>query len=224
MNLDCDLSKMGKKWVSCFDLLGFSNFVRKRGTIETFTLIRWCLGEADFFARLNKIDFVWFSDTFIFYTLDDSADSFCAIADTSYSFFDEAFLANLPLRGAMAFGEFYPDKANGVFLGKALVDAYSYGERFNWLGFVHHQSALDQMKHVGKSISPTYEREWNVPKKNQNDKESAVAYMIGSNGEWPTTGSNPYLKAIEEMGDAAQMDEIKYRNTAEFLRSTYGQP
>jgi hypothetical protein len=228
MNLDYDSTKAGKKWVSCFDLLGFGNYVRENGVAEAFCRFRSCRDEQVFYGGLNSVAFVWFSDTFIFYSLDDSPDSFCAITTASHDFFDELLLAKVPLRGALAFGDFYADKTNGVFLGEALVDAYSYEEKFNWLGFVLHPSALSRMNEIGKPVSEAYETKWNAELRNQRtnrmEREDVIAYRIGSAGEWPLAGGNPYMRAVEEMAVSASSkhDRQKYANTVHFLKSLEG--
>jgi hypothetical protein len=159
MNLDINLSNVGKKWVSCFDRLGFKIYLGNHSLVDAFCDMRWCLNELEFHGQLNGVQFAWFSDTFLLYTSDDSRDSFCAIDEAARGFFDELVDAGIPLRGAMAFGDFYADKTGGIFLGNALVDAYEYGQKFDWLGFALHGSALKRMEEVGISTNgPYYKR------------------------------------------------------------------
>ncbi len=44
-------------------------------------------------------------------------------------------------RGALGTGQFYADKQNNIFLGSALIDAYEYAEKQDWIGFVVTPSA-----------------------------------------------------------------------------------
>ena len=81
--------------------------------------------------------------------------------------------------------EFLGDKSNQIFLGKALVEAHKYGERYNWLGFVVCPSAQARMNEIGL---PPDERlnyrkrdaELKRIKELAYETESAVAYLIGA--------------------------------------------
>lgn len=226
MQLEIDRAKRGQRWVSYFDVLGFTNRLRCRGLVDVFFDIRSWLTDAEFFAgQYQQVEFGWFSDTVIFYTADPSRDAFCAISDASYSFFDELILAGVPLRGAMAFGDLYGDKPNGIYLGEALIDAYCYGEKFNWLGFVLHESAVRKASDHNILLPETYEREWDAPLKDRGrrGKERTVAYLIGSKSGLPATG-NPYLCAVHEMAASSpcERDKAKYTNTLAFLSGAYG--
>ena len=108
------------------------------------------------------MEFARFSDTFLFWSTDDSWASFRAVAEASRWFFDELIDSKVPLRGALAFGEFYGDKAKGLFFGKALVDACQCGEKYDWLGFVLHDSALKQMAEVRRTVSDLCYKRWDA--------------------------------------------------------------
>ncbi|MFB0524206.1 MAG: hypothetical protein ACETVZ_01615 [Phycisphaerae bacterium] len=80
----------------------------------------------------------WASDTFVFYTPDDSGQSFKVISAAAIHF-SCRMIRHSPSympRGALGTGQFYADKQNNVFLGSALIDAYEYAEKQNWIGFV----------------------------------------------------------------------------------------
>ena len=140
--LDYDSTKAGRRWVSCFDRLGFGDYCKRNSLVEVFCATCGWLAQAEEQADYeHMVEFAWFSDTILFYSTDDSWASHCAVTEVSESFFDEMLLAGVPARGGLAFGEFYADKARNIFLGNALVDAYNYGEKFDWLGFVLHSSA-----------------------------------------------------------------------------------
>jgi hypothetical protein len=225
MNLDINLSDVGKKWVSCFDRLGFKIYLRNHGLVNAFCDMRWCLNELEFHGKLNGVQFAWFSDTFLLYTCDDSRDSFCAIDEAARGFFDELVDAGIPLRGAMAFGDFYADKTGGIFLGNSLVDAYEYGQGFDWLGFALHGSALKRMEEVGLPTSGPYYKQSGVKSKNRkaggSEQETVVAYLVGLSSPLPLDGRNPYLQAVEEMESCAEdkRHKTKYLNTVQFNKA-----
>ena len=78
--LNIDWSRVGKKWVAYFDLLGFGVFVDKHPPESVFALYETCIEE---FKRQEKqlpqLEYVHFSDTFLVYARNDSAGSFAAI-------------------------------------------------------------------------------------------------------------------------------------------------
>jgi len=225
---DFDFSKLGNKWVAYFDLLGFKQHIKKCGLIDAFGLLGWCSNELEYHAQqYENVNLVSFSDTFLLYTSDDSRASFQAITDVSRSCFDEFILAGIPVRGALAFGELYADATNNLYLGKALIDAYEYGEQFDWLGFVLHPTALKQMRkpEVSQPVSQLCYKKWLVECKNRKTnvvkKKRVVAYKAGPGSIMPVTGGNPYLQTAEEMHKATKSKKhrSKYRNTIQLLKS-----
>lgn len=223
-SLDFDFSKAGKKWVSYFDRLGFGSYSKQSGLVEIFSeTCNWLRHSKESAQDLANVEFVWFSDTILFYSTDDSKTSFQAVAETSRCFFDELLDSRIPVRGALAFGDFYADKPNALFMGKALVDAFEYGEKFDWLGFVIHPSALARMEEVGQPVSELTYRRWDAEFKSGKtlEKESVVAYVAGPGSIMPIAGGNPYLDGLEEMASQAECEshKRKYVNTIQFLRN-----
>lgn len=215
---DYDPSKAGKKWVSYFDRLGFGNYSKENNLIEIH--VETC----HWLARAKEEVRAWFSDTILFYSTDDSRASFQAVTAASRSFFDELLDSKIPVRGALAFGDFYEDKANSLFFGKALVDACEYGEKFDWLGFVLHPSALKRMDEVGQPVCALNYKQWDAEFKNRQtkdaEKETVIAYLVGLGSIMPLAGGNSYLKALEEMAAATNLNshKRKYENTIQFIK------
>jgi hypothetical protein len=232
--LNIDLARIGKKWVSCFDLLGFSKLTNN-SIIHAFDRVERCLLEAKQKSLCDhKLRRAWFSDTFLFYTEDDSSSSFGAIDSLSKNFFEMALLRNIPMRGAMACDEFYADETNRIFIGKALVDAFHFGEKCNWVGFVLCRSAVCQIEKLNASVprdivSNGYEL-WDVPTKQKivrgtepseetivecSEKMQAllcgVQLGLGNGSQFMRA-----LKAMSERTDSPK-DKVKYTNSIEFL-------
>jgi hypothetical protein len=230
--LNIDLARMGKKWVACFDLLGFSKLTNS-SLVSAFYQVEQCLSELQFWSgRKRKLGCTWFSDTFLIYTANDSAGSFVTIESVSRYFFQLVLLRNIPLRGAMACDEFYADETNRIFVGKALVDSVQFGERCNWVGFVLCPSAVCQMEKINLPVtcgtcSERYKL-WDVPTKQKvlrsvepfeetiiESSEKARALLCGAiqgNGE----DFMRALKAMSERTDSPK-DKVKYANSIQFL-------
>jgi len=224
---DYDFSKGGKRWVSYFDRLGFGQFTAEHGLVEIFSETSFCLSEARRHGQdFANVECAWFSDTFLFWSTDDSRASCRAVAEASRWFFDGLIDSKVPLRGALAFGDFYGDKANGLFFGKALVDACHCGEKYDWLGFVLHESALKQMAEVGQPVSDLCYKRWDAKfkktKTNSVEKESVVAYLPGPGSirPVPEVGGNPCLEAVEGMASWTECEghRRKYENTIRFIK------
>jgi len=45
-------------------------------------------------------------------------------------------------------GELYTQKKKNIFLGRALIDAYEYGEKQNWLGFILTPKVYERLKNT----------------------------------------------------------------------------
>jgi len=136
----------GNSWIAYFDILGFKARISdfERG----FGCGHWDLFKQNFYGKLieelkreeeyqpNRVFITWFSDSFIFFTRDDSQESFAHISVVADRFCQFAVSKSWPLRGAIGFGQLYVDKANNIFLGPGLIDAYEWAERQKWIGLV----------------------------------------------------------------------------------------
>jgi hypothetical protein len=201
-----------KKWVAYFDLLGS----QRREISELYEIYRTCLQEANWNTHLiNAVQIAYFSDTFLLYTLDDSKKSLNSIDMAACGFFDDLIDRDIPVRGALACNEFYPDKANGIYLGQALVEAHKFGEKYNWLGFVLHQSALDAIAKTGRTASDRgHYKKWNTEFLNKSDNtfchEEVTAYFSFNS-----------LQNLKNMASWPKDEYIqrKYFNSIEFLET-----
>ena len=227
--LDFDPSNDGMRWVTYFDRLGFGEYTKNNALDDVF----WALvdmflelaRESNLFSEYAKL--VWFSDTILFYSKDDSLKSYYAICDASRLFFDECLKVGVPVRGAMSFGEFYADNEHSLFFGRALVDACKYGEKFNWLGFVLHETALKKRSELGVADNLSCYREWNAEVKDREpntfSQESVIAYLPGPGSIQFAKEKNPYrhyLKDLEKILFSAECEKHKrkYQNTIHFIQ------
>jgi hypothetical protein len=157
-------------WVAYFDLLGF----RKRVEREQLGFVLHDYHKA--LAAIKKearrdVRTRWFSDTFLFYMSDDSEESFFAIDWACRFFFHNMVKERIPLRGSLTVGDLYVE-SDDVLIGPALVDAYDYAERQDWLGFVLTPNARERLKRSGTEgkdlydvlVKPWY-RDYDVPVK-----------------------------------------------------------
>ncbi len=223
IDISIEPENFSRRWVAYFDLLGFSELVRSERWSNVFSYYSQTLKR---FLKDRKADTMveraWFSDTFLFYSIDDSKDSFLDIEFFARWFTYFSISHGTPLRGAISCGDFYADNQNSIFFGQALVEAYEYGENQNWLGFLLCPSATEEMQAIGlpadKRLDYAY---WEIPYKIYSNSlpRSLPAYIIGGSVE--TNGKNVCLKKLKEMKSRQTDDRLlkKYDNTIRFILS-----
>lgn len=157
-------------WVAYFDLLGFQSIVRQPGNIASrlkdrdcrpriwYTLEHYKRARKEFEHSMHCYGMhgKWFSDTFVFYTKDESGDCAIRIADASGSFFQRLYGSLIPVRGCLAYGDLYSGPDNELF-GPALIDAYEEAEAQDWIGFIIHPTAVERMKLYEKNGRNVYD-------------------------------------------------------------------
>ena len=224
-----------RRWVACFDWLGFSSFISSHDNwIKPYIEYSSILDCIDPDAKSYNIKTTWFSDTYIFYTDDDSFESYGKLKVFSTDFIDCALQRDVPMCGAMSSGELYADEDDNVFFGKALIDAYSYTENQDWIGFILCPSAIKRIERIKIEIGTTSEiydrldfRYWEIPLKKSMDKcgrpleNNLLAYRLGRalGGHGTREGCISILENL--MNEAERDKRAKYQRTIDFLQKTH---
>jgi hypothetical protein len=179
----------GNCWIAYIDILGFK---KKILSFEKgFGCGRLDLFKQNFYGELvdelrrrdkywpDKVFTSWFSDTFLFFTHDDSRDTFVYIAGLVKQFCWWLFSKNWPLRAAIGFGQLYADKSNNIFLGSGLIDAYEYAEKQDWIGIVVTPNADKRLRELGTRLKrrPVMFREYDVPVKQKEIKDGKGVFV-----------------------------------------------
>ena len=135
-------------WVAWFDILGFRALMSKyEKHLDVFVgtyyedILRTVNEKAGYWPKY--VAPFWISDTFVFYTFNDSIEAFTCLNQVARHFFEQ-ILYKIPLRGALSFGRLYADREKGIYLGPVLIDAYEYAEKQDWVGFVLTPCAVEQ--------------------------------------------------------------------------------
>ncbi len=235
----------GTCWLAYFDVLGFRRQVLEwvrgapRGNLDVFVdnnyvpIIRSIEHEIKTQLKYGGRSFEhgWFSDTFLFYVPNDgSPDSYRTIDAIARHFLSSMLRQKTPLRGALAVGELYADKENSIFVGDALIEAYTYAEKQDWIGLV---------------MAPSVPKRLEGSPLDANRNSDYVAYDVPTKGKELVDGEervsrcterlfahkihkNPGVKtSIERMAKEAETRcptdyrseyGIKYENTLRFIR------
>lgn len=239
----------GNCWVAYFDILGFRYIVKSFLPEFVRKEYKKALREIEKCNVICKSKF--FSDTFIFYTENDSQDSYRRIRAASMIFFRVMFLRNktpkFPMRGCLHVGQFYVEEEDGIFFGPALIDAYEWAEGQNWIGFVLSKKAREKLETYEsegfKLNNDQWFLEYEVPYKKE--PKRLLTYMVNpldKNDDAIKLHQNRLWSALEEMESTARLmflkengNEIidlekcpkygkistKYKNTRKFLLYAY---
>jgi hypothetical protein len=209
-----------KRWVGYFDLLGVKKLYERKDPISIFVAISSSIEKfKERTEAWENIGYTLFSDTFIVYTDDDSAESFGAIDNISRWFFYFLITGDIPVRGAISCDTFYADKKNGLFFGEALIEAHEYGEAQDWIGFLLCPSAEERLKHLGLPAEMCLNYAYtDIPFKKQlsNRNQNLPACIIGN---W--VSPNPIIERLSQMKERIVDAKIrsKYDRAIEFINN-----
>jgi hypothetical protein len=213
------------RWVSYFDLLGFSDLVQTKGELHVFNTITMVIEE--FKRELNSSDHiierVWFSDSFIFYSPGDSANDFCAAQQFTHYFFLSLIQKEIPVRGALACGKVYADKDNNIIFGKGLLEAYKYAENQDWIGLILTPAAVQRMKEIGLPAEKRpYYVFWSIPSKKSKKGFQFPSELPACRIEIGIPGIPEALDSMRQKLDSKNKKEViqKYDRTIEFSNKT----
>lgn len=159
----------GNCWVAYFDVLGFRNRVEILPWQSVWNTYNEILKEIQ--RNSWAVSCKWFSDTFVFYTIDDLQNSFCGIEGSLRSFFRRMFaIDKIPFRGCLTVGEVYVDPVNNIFFGQGFLEAHDVAENEEWIGYVLTENAVEKAKmypaeerSVLDVLLQYYYREYDVP-------------------------------------------------------------
>lgn len=142
-----------KHFIAVCDILGFRSLVMTRGLEDLMA------SELSWFRRLlafsvvhgdvpdlppelsvlrnqGKVGFAWFSDTILVYALDDDDLSCRKVLETVGWLLFTTMTSSTRIRAGIAYGEFYADPTNELYVGPALVEAYELEQAQAWAGAV----------------------------------------------------------------------------------------
>lgn len=215
-----DSLRFRTRWFCYLDLLGFTNKVKSESVDDLIPLYQKIARRLRRKAGPKKsagIIHSWFSDTFIIYSKDDSNEEFAALENICRTFFQELIILGIPLRGAITHGKLYSKSSQNVFVGPALIDAYLYGERQDWIGFILTPSVNSRLHGTELALEnrPHYRlvTETEVLRHEPSTPVYAFAFNNGT-----VNGKNPYKEAIERLKDAAPVkDKGKYDRALAFI-------
>ena len=131
------------RYLLFIDILGFRQLVQKNSADQIYEKLDACLCTHHDYERLNSaFSTIYFSDSIIFWQRVPGyrRKHFLDMCSISSTIFTSLLSQNIPLRGAVSFGQFVVKRDSAdrhdVFFGNALIEAYETQEKENWLGMV----------------------------------------------------------------------------------------
>lgn len=140
------------RYVCFIDIMGFKNLVERKPHERIYKMMKKVSDalnntEAAFAAgadgelREVNITMTTYSDSIMMYSKNNEPeilDNF--LADVG-SLTEDLFIAEIPYKGAVAYGMMTLDFKNSIFFGRPLIDAYLLSEELSYYGVVAHASA-----------------------------------------------------------------------------------
>lgn len=208
------------RWFAYLDLLGFSNLVQTKSIEHALPIYSEALQRMRSACKPGReqADLIssWFSDTFIIYSGSDSLEDFVHVEHAARIFFQLLLIKKIPVRGCISHGKLYSQAKRNVFVGPALIEAHTYGEALDWVGFCLAPSVEAKLKN-DLSIEQRAFYQKLVDRKVLRNAPADHLYAFAFNNG-AVNGKNPYRTALEAMRHAAPPEATsKYDNALAFL-------
>ncbi|MBP5424143.1 MAG: hypothetical protein J6Y78_17045 [Paludibacteraceae bacterium] len=137
------------RYVAFLDILGFKDYVLRNSLDDVYnrlsTLRGFCPEETDStekyqteVAKTIKISI--FSDSIIIFSIDDTYNSLFYFLSYVKKIMRMALRKEIPLKGAIAYGDVVIDSTLDIFCGQPIIDAYLLEEDLQYLGVVFHHT------------------------------------------------------------------------------------
>jgi len=132
---------MEEGYVALLDVLGFSALVGSDVTGVKIRRYLECLKRA---TGAQKVDYVAFSDSIVLSMNGDGPESLIAVAGACSRLLADLLNEGIPVRGAIAFGEFIRDTfgESAFVAGRAVIEAYKFEQHQDWIGVMLAPSAV----------------------------------------------------------------------------------
>jgi len=240
-----------KKYITYFDFLGFKNFILNNDSDYITNRIGHILRDIESAIGQGKIEItnrgaiadisksrlncLNISDTVIFWTNDDSFDSFKELLKVSFDFNWRVTCYHFPVRGAIVYDEIdiisgYQEtesggtyNANSIY-GKGLVNAHIKAENLNLASCVIDNSVIEKIQEFDEPVNifGDYAIKYQVPYKTGqlNNQEYLLKFFINKtiNPEACKNRAEGIKYAFEnDKKEMNERSELLLKNTIDFL-------
>ncbi len=156
-----------ERFVAFFDIMGFKDFVYRNShenVLRRMNYISSKINEIkneiidssgsvsisdskihEYDDSLSEIFPIMFSDSILFVSNDNSFNSALKIVSHSASFIAKLLAFGIPVKGALAYGEFSAIKSKSIYFGQPVIDAFELQEDLQMYGVVLHHTIEDEL-------------------------------------------------------------------------------
>ncbi len=230
--------KNNNRYVAHFDILGMTSAIRRNADEAWGALsdLRQVEKEIDtnYKIKLPNSNTIVnghahckrFSDTIILFTLEDNIEDLYAILFKSALLFCKSLKKCIPLRGGIAYGEFFINFELEMFLGKALIDAHDIGESAQWLGVVIDDAIYQKHNLIPKHDNQPFMVKWDLSMKSEKEIKKEIKSVLN----WPVSfkptvnlpvSTKDFYAPFESLFGSFEELPIniqnKYKNTVDFM-------
>jgi hypothetical protein len=154
---------------------------------------------------------VTFSDSIILFSKDKSDDSAIEIIVNAALIMSEALKNEIPMKGAIAFGEMTVDKTNLLYFGTPLIDAYELHKELQIYGVILHHTAQKQLNELtrAQTLSGLFAGSYSVPM-----KSGAIEHNLVN---WVLYTKNPLVVVRKLYNSVSGAPRIYVDNTLKFV-------
>lgn len=139
-----------KRFITFLDIMGFKELVLRSSHKEIYELLSELSQIRSFVEKIPDGDDVKdaeiytasFSDSIILFSKNNSIECFKAQIYASSWLFAKSIEKNIPMKGAIAYGEISLNKSKQIYFGQPLIDAYLLEEELNYYGIIAHHSLV----------------------------------------------------------------------------------
>ena len=226
----------GKYTIALCDILGFSDLVKenlldaviddvlgwfRQALYHSINKNAWpeIVPTFDEIDKNSKVGLVWFSDTILLFTREDTDESLQELLQTVEWLLFETMHYTTRMRAGIAYGDAFIDPINSMYVGVPIIDAYRFEQKQQWSGAALTKSASDRVPDFARKgrfanwpIIP-----YNVPLKNNKTISTlAVNWTWGIHTELPLNWSGKNREPTTE--DWASRPSVceKWQNTRQF--------
>lgn len=213
-------------WIAYFDILGFKSLIDNEKRSLPIAVLKSKIEEL--IDELEKkaaqydgsVEYLYYADTFIIYSGTEQFRDYADFIRVTKDFYYKSIYIQLPIRGAVSFGEIEFGYEKRILIGKAFLESYEYGEAQNWLGMILTPSASSKLKEHG--IDPIGHGfvNYEIPlHKHVKFDEPMYAFCFDSG---QTNFECSLIRPLNAMmHHASESEKIKYINTMAFIKKHY---
>jgi hypothetical protein len=229
-------------YLAFIDVLGFREGVINHKSSEYINNYKQVLNEvveSKLDRKSDVLDYIVFSDSIVITSKNDEYNSLEAILAVCSKLFFSLTIWHIPIRGSISYGLYERSKlqkSKNVFLaGPALVEAYDFEEKQNWLGLALCPSVVEKNFDLLEKWSWETERVINnplfgflykcdkIPLKSKDGVEDSIDGFIvypEHSAAREKEGGSRFLKALHHMRVSAIVPKIrkKYDNSIQFFK------